>query len=180
MRADGLAFAVRVGREVDVFYFLRRLFQLGDELFLTFDDLIARFEAVIDVDREVLLGEIFDMTEGSFDYKLLAQVFVDGLRLSGRFHDYQSFCHRLFLRRTAPRVLGSVSVLTLPHFHKVLARQLLDQPLHFQFEKRGNDFAGRSIFNLFKQIVKMNGCVYFQGFKRPAGHIAQFRTTAVK
>src|ERR1700744_1534966 len=36
------------------------------------------------------------MTEGSFNNKLLAQVFVDGLRLCGRFHDYQSFCHRLF------------------------------------------------------------------------------------
>jgi hypothetical protein len=33
---------------------------------------------VFHVHRKIPLGEIFNMTEGSFDYKLLAQVFVAG------------------------------------------------------------------------------------------------------
>jgi hypothetical protein len=53
----------------------------------------VRLEAVLNVHREIALGQILNMTEGSFDDKLLAQVFVDGLRLCGRFHDYQSFWH---------------------------------------------------------------------------------------
>ena len=94
--ADGFAFAIRVGCEIDVFDALGGLFQLADELFLAFDDFVARFEAVLDIHRQVLLGKIFDMTEGSFDNELLAQVFVDGFRLCRRFHDYQSFCHITF------------------------------------------------------------------------------------
>jgi len=52
-----------------------------------------RFEAVFDIHREIAFRQIFNMTEGSFDDKLLAQVFVYGFRLGGRFHDYQSLCH---------------------------------------------------------------------------------------
>ena len=65
--ADGFAFAVRVGREVDFFHFLGGLFQLGDELLLAFDDFVMRFKAVIDIDCQILLGKIFNMTERSFD-----------------------------------------------------------------------------------------------------------------
>ena len=73
--------------------FLAACFSSCDELLLAFDDFVVRLEAVLDIHREILLGKIFDMTERSFDDVLLAQVFVDGLRLCRRFHDYQSFCH---------------------------------------------------------------------------------------
>jgi hypothetical protein len=49
---------------------------------------------VFHIDCQIALGEIFNMTERSFDYELLTQVFVDGFRLRRRFHDYQSLWHR--------------------------------------------------------------------------------------
>ena len=52
------------------------------------------FETVIDIDREIALGEILNMTERRFDDIIFAQVFIDGLRLGGRFHDYECFWHR--------------------------------------------------------------------------------------
>ena len=48
---------------------------------------------LLHVDRQILLGKIFDVPERSFDDVLLAEVLVDGFRLRRRFHDYQSFCH---------------------------------------------------------------------------------------
>src|ERR1035438_5476623 len=42
---------------------------------------------------------------------------------------------------------------TLPHFNKILARQLLNKPEHLQFEERRDELRRRDIFNLFKQIV---------------------------
>ena len=68
-------------------------FEFVDEFLLAFDDFVVRLEAVFDIHREIALGQILNMTEGSFDDKLLAQVFVDGLRLRRRLHDYQSFWH---------------------------------------------------------------------------------------
>jgi len=89
------AFPVRVSREINVFHLLGGLFELGDELLLAFDDFVPRFETVFDIDCQVLLGKVLNMSERSFDDKLLAQVFVDGLRLCRRLHDYQSLCHRI-------------------------------------------------------------------------------------
>jgi hypothetical protein len=56
----------------------------------------AELESALDIDCEVLLGKILNMAERSFDNVLLAQVFVDGLRLRRRFHDYQSLWHMRF------------------------------------------------------------------------------------
>ncbi len=92
--ADGLAFAIRIGRQVDGIHFLGGCLQLRDELLLAFDHFVAGLETVFDIHREILLGKIFDVTERSFHHVLLAQIFVDGLRLCRRFHDYQSFCHK--------------------------------------------------------------------------------------
>ena len=47
--ADGLALAVRVRREIDGLRLLGFLFQLTNELLFAFDDLIMRFEIVVDV-----------------------------------------------------------------------------------------------------------------------------------
>jgi hypothetical protein len=72
--ADGLAFAVRVGREINVFDTFGGSLELADELLLALDDFVARFETVLDIYRQVLFGKVLDMTEGSFNYELLAQV----------------------------------------------------------------------------------------------------------
>ena len=62
---------------------------------------------------------------------------------------------------------------TLPHFNKILAGELLDQPQHFQFEEGGNHLRGRDIFHFLKQIVQMYRCVHLQRLERPAGGGAQ-------
>jgi hypothetical protein len=92
---DGFAFAIRIGREVHTFHLLGGVFQLRDKFLLAFDYLVMRLEIRFHIHREVAFREIFNMTERSLHYELLAQVFVDGLRLRRRFHDYQSFCHIL-------------------------------------------------------------------------------------
>ena len=71
MKADGFAFAIRIGREVDFIHLFGGGFQLTDELLLAFDDFVTRFKIVIDIDREIALGEIFNMTERSFDDVML-------------------------------------------------------------------------------------------------------------
>ena len=65
--ADGFAFAIRIGREVDCVHLLGGGLQLRDELLLAFDDFVVGFEIMIDIDREIVLGEILNMTERSFD-----------------------------------------------------------------------------------------------------------------
>ena len=64
---------------------------------------------------------------------------------------------------------------TLPHFNKILARQLFHQAQHFQLEERGDEFGRRGIFHLFKQIVQVYGDIHLQGSEQPAGYGAQFR-----
>ena len=91
--ADGLALAVRVGRQVHLLHPSGGLFQIGNELLLPFDDLIPRLETVVDVHRQVSLGEILDVAERSFHYKFLTEILVDGLRLCRRLHDYESLWH---------------------------------------------------------------------------------------
>jgi hypothetical protein len=81
VKANGFALAVGVSREVDFFHFARGCLEFGDEFLFAFDNFVVRFEAVFDIHREIVFGQILNMTEGSFDDKLLAQVFVDGLRL---------------------------------------------------------------------------------------------------
>ena len=67
MVADGLAFAIRIGRQVDFIHLLGGGFQLTDELLLAFDDFVTGFKIMFDIDREIALREILNMTERSFD-----------------------------------------------------------------------------------------------------------------
>src|SRR5215470_17449241 len=91
MRGDGLAFAVRIRRQINVVGRERQLLQLGQDLFFTRDDDVFGFEFVVDIDTEIALGQIFHMAERSFDRESLAQIFLDGFRLGGRFDDDETF-----------------------------------------------------------------------------------------
>src|SRR5205085_428055 len=135
--ADRFAFAVRIGCEVYGIDALRGGFELRDELFLTFDDLIVGREVSIHRHRQILLGQIFNMTEGSLYDVLLAKVLTDGFRLRGGFYDDERVCHfspySLSARRTRRASANS------PHFNKVLARELSYQSEHLQFKQSSND-----------------------------------------
>ena len=54
--ADGFAFAVGVGRQIHILHFPGSLFELGDQLFLAFDDFVARLETVLHVDCQIPFG----------------------------------------------------------------------------------------------------------------------------
>src|SRR5262245_10319646 len=87
MFAYGLAFAVGVGRDVNGLGRLRRLFDLIDDLFLTWQLFIGRLEIVFDVHTEALLRQIHDVADRGDDLEVPAEIFIDGFRLRRRFDD---------------------------------------------------------------------------------------------
>src|ERR1017187_3981513 len=95
MPGNRLPFAIRVGRKVNVFRAFRCLLQFGDKCFPLGGDLVRRLEILLDLDTELALGQIPDVTHGGLHTEVRAQVLVDRLRFRGRFNDNQFFCHAL-------------------------------------------------------------------------------------
>ena len=91
--ADRLPFAVRVGRDEDLVGLLRVVLQLLEDLLAARDDLVGRLEALVDVDAELALGQIADVAHRGDDLVVLAEIFVDGLRLRRRFDHDECLCH---------------------------------------------------------------------------------------
>ena len=91
MRSNGFAFAVRVRREVDRVHADGQLLQLGDNFFFARNDHVLSLKIVIDIDPERALGQVLHVSKRSFDRVALPQIFLDGLRLGGRFDDDKSF-----------------------------------------------------------------------------------------
>ena len=94
VEADGFAFAVRVSRQVDGVGALGGRLQLRDQLLLAFDDFVDRLEVVVDVHRQILLGQILHVAQRGLDREVLAQILADGFRLRRRFDDDEILCHR--------------------------------------------------------------------------------------
>ena len=65
--ADGFAFAVGIGRQVDLVHLLRRVLQLLDQLLLALDHFVLGLEAILHIDRQILLRKILDMPQRRFD-----------------------------------------------------------------------------------------------------------------
>ena len=86
MPGDCLAFPVRVRRDEDFARILGRALQLRDRFFLSRNWNQLRLEA-LDVDAELLLGQIHDVANGRANAIAAAEVFADGLRLGRRFDD---------------------------------------------------------------------------------------------
>src|SRR5271155_3924106 len=85
MRGYGFAFAIGIGRKVDVVGRKGKLFELGKYLLFPGNDDILGFEIVFDIDTEAALGQVFHVAVRSIDRESLAQIFLDSFRLSGRF-----------------------------------------------------------------------------------------------
>ena len=85
MSGDGLAFAVRVRREIDGVGRGRQLLQLGHNFFFAGDDDVVGLEIVLNVHTQSALGQILHVPERGLDREALAQIFLDGLRLGRRF-----------------------------------------------------------------------------------------------
>ena len=87
MPRDGLALAVRVGGQIQGFGFAQRFGNSLDVLFVALDNAVAHAEVIGRVDRTFLGDEIAHVAIGGEHLEILTQVFLDGLRLGGRFDD---------------------------------------------------------------------------------------------
>ncbi len=86
---DGLAFAVRVRCEEDGVGVLDGLGDGIDVLRVAVDDLVLHAEVVVGIDGAGLRHEVADMAVGGQDLVVLAEVFLERLRLRGRLDDEQ-------------------------------------------------------------------------------------------
>ena len=85
MCGNGLAFAVRVRRQIDRVHRAGQLLQLGQNFFFPGNDDVVGFELVAGIHTQSALGQIFHVAERGLDSKSLSQIFLDGLRLGRRF-----------------------------------------------------------------------------------------------
>ena len=81
---DGLALAVRVGREVDHVRLGGALAQLLDDVLLALDGDIVRREAVLQVHAHCALGQVAQMAHAGHDLEIPAQVLLYGSCLRRR------------------------------------------------------------------------------------------------
>ena len=104
MPADGLALAVRVGRQQHAVGVFGLALQLLDELFLALDADVLRGIAMLHINAQLRCGQIADMAHAGSDLVVIAQIFADGFRLCRRLHDNQ-FRHFFFspLSATCPQ-----------------------------------------------------------------------------
>ena len=98
---DRLALAIRVGGDQHFLAVLRRALQLGDRLFLPGNRNEVGREAVVDVDAQLLLGQIHDVPDRRANAVAAAEVLPDRLRLGRRLDDDE----RARARRCAVRLV---------------------------------------------------------------------------
>jgi hypothetical protein len=92
--ADGLPFAIGVCGDQDLIGGASSLLELVDQLLLAVDDLVVGLVASIDVDREPLLGQIYDVAACSRHDAVVAQPGPKKSSLLVRLQDYQLFLIR--------------------------------------------------------------------------------------
>ncbi len=88
-----LAFAVGIGSEKQRIGFFQRLPDRGEVLLVLLDDGVLHRVAMLGVDRAFLRHEVANMTIGGEDLVVLAEIFLDGLRLRGRLDDDDARSH---------------------------------------------------------------------------------------
>src|SRR5262249_32185385 len=91
--ADGFAFAVGVGRDVDLVGRLRRVFQLLDDLDAVGNDDVLRLAPGVDVHTQLALRQIPDVADRRNDFEVPTQILADRLRLRGRLDDDERLGH---------------------------------------------------------------------------------------
>ena len=94
MPGDGLSFPVGVGGEDDAVALGCHGLQLTDQGGFSRDIHVTRLEPVFDIHPEQSFGQIPDMAHRRDDFIAGAEVFLNGFRLGGRFHDHQ-FRHNM-------------------------------------------------------------------------------------
>src|SRR5262249_8929510 len=109
---NGLAFAVGVGGEDELFGVLDGLGDVGEPLLRLGIDLPDHMEVGVRIDRPVLGRQVADMAEGRQDLIAGPEVLVDRFRLGGRLdndnvHENTSFYRELAQNRAGPRAASA-------------------------------------------------------------------------
>jgi len=84
---DGLALAVKVGRQEDFGGRLGAPLKFGDDLLAPCQEFVCRGEAVLDVHADGLCRQVADMAHRGLYYVIVAEIAVYGLGLGGGFDD---------------------------------------------------------------------------------------------
>ena len=84
---DGFSFAVFIGGQPDGLLF-GQFVEFVDNLLLVGGDFVDGFEALFDIDAEVLFRQIADVSEARFDDEVLPEEFLDGLGFGRGLDDY--------------------------------------------------------------------------------------------
>ena len=87
MPRNGLALAIRVGRQEQRFGFFECSRNGIDVFLIALDDLILHREMMFRIDGTLFGHEIAHMPIGGKHLEVLAEVLLDGLRLGRRLHD---------------------------------------------------------------------------------------------
>ena len=101
--ADRLALAIGVGRENQTVGLLRGILNILQPLRLVRIELPLHRKTVIRIDRAVLGRQVADVAIAGQHLEITAEIFLDRLRLGGRFHNHQ--LHRKFV---SPKTLTYV------------------------------------------------------------------------
>src|SRR5262245_55788102 len=109
MPADRLSLAVRIGRQVDGRRVLGGGLELVQDPFARCEDLVVGCEPLLDVDAQLLPGEIPNVPHGGLHHEVPSEIFVDRLRLGGGLDDHEVLRHRLlpYTGRRGPDEEGS-------------------------------------------------------------------------
>jgi len=70
MPGDRLSFAVGIGGEIDMLFSSRGFFEIVDHFFLRLDHVEVRREIFLDIDAELALRQIDDVTNRRLDLKI--------------------------------------------------------------------------------------------------------------
>ena len=89
MPADRFALSIGVGREDQAVGRLRRVLNILQPLRLVGIKLPLHREAVIRIDRAVLGRQVANVTIACQNLEIATEIFLDRLRLGGRFHNHQ-------------------------------------------------------------------------------------------
>jgi hypothetical protein len=103
---NGLAFAIRVSRQEQAIRLLERLGDGVNVLFVLLDQLVLHGEVVIGIDRALFRQQVAHVTVGGEDLEVLAQIFLDRLRLGRRFHNDEVLAHFPHPKKAMPAVRG--------------------------------------------------------------------------
>ena len=98
MPRNGLALAIRVGREIDGVRALGALFQIRDHVLAALDGDILRLKARLDVHAELALRQVAQMAHRGHDLIIRAEIFFNCSRLCRRLDDDEirlCLCHRM-------------------------------------------------------------------------------------